>query len=179
MRQVLTALAMLMHGKTQSWDSNGGRGGERDPRPGGDSYPIAEHYRDRYASAVSEHSKRQVLREAREELEQWRGHGECRHAGAETQEQRDDRMMREGDGFEPQIVAVRFHTSAQRVRKVRWAKKRDPETGKPLPGSTPVEKPVDMDRVRRYKAQGLSLRQIETLTGASKSAIHRMLGRAA
>lgn len=176
MHAVLLELMMLSHGSTQSWNASG-RGGERDSRPPGESYPPAEAYRDRYAAASHDVARQRVLHDARDELETWRGHGIRRHAG-ESGQQQEQRMLREGRGFDPQTVAIRFDTNAGRVRKLRVSNGCLPETGEPLPGApvTPIAGP---DRVLELHGQGCTLRQITTLTGVSKSQVHRILGRVA
>jgi hypothetical protein len=170
-------LILLSHGGVTNWAPTTSGTRDRDPRPTGDSYPIADHYAWMYANAAGDVSRQRVLHEAREELARWRGHGITRAPG-ETQEERDLRMLREGQGFDPQTVAVRFDTNAGRVRKLRVAHGHLPETGTPLPGVKPVEAATP-ERVLELAGQGCTLRQITTLTGVSKSTVQRMLGKAA
>lgn len=176
MHAVLLELMMLMQGKTQSWNATT-KGGDRDPCPSGEAYPIAEEYRDRYHQAAGDIARTRVLHDARDELERWRGHGITRHAG-ETTAQEEVRMLREGKGFDPQTVAVRFNTSASRVRRVRIQGQHTPETGLPLPGA--VAPPSgDLARMVELKGNGYTLRQIATLTGKPRSTVDRMLRDAA
>jgi hypothetical protein len=176
MRAVLTELMLLMHGSTTSWNPTTRGTRDRDPRPTGDSYPVAENYRDQYAQAPGDIARRRVLNEARAELERWRGHGTQRHAG-ETRDEQEARILKEGQGFDPQTVAIRFDTNAGRIRKLRVTSGYLPETGEPLPGIQ--TKVASADKVRELAEQGCTLRQIKILTGVSKSTAHRILGRAA
>jgi plasmid maintenance system antidote protein VapI len=106
---------LLMHGSTTSWNPTTRGTRDRDPRPTGDSYPVAENYRDQYAQAPGDIARRRVLNEARAELERWRGHGTQRHAG-ETQAQIDIRMVNEGEGWTVDEVSRAFHCTKSRVR---------------------------------------------------------------
>jgi hypothetical protein len=168
-----TQLMMLMHGTVTSWAPTTSGDRDRDPRPTGDSNPVVDQYDAAYNDAAGQIGRQRVLNEAREELARWRGHGIKRHEG-ESQEERDRRMLREGQGFDPQTVAVRFDTNAGRVRKLRVAHGHLPETGTPLPGVKPVEAATP-ERVLELAGQGCTLRQITTITGVSKSTVQRML----
>lgn len=176
-RQVLLELTLLSHGSVTNWAPTTSGTRDRDPRPTGDSNPVADQYAAAYADAAGDVSRQRVIHEAREELARWRGHGITRTPG-ETQDERDLRMLREGQGFDPQTVAVRFDTNAGRVRKLRVEHGHLPETGTPLPGVKPVEAATP-ERVLELAGQGCTLRQITTITGVSKSTVQRMLGKAA
>lgn len=115
MQNVLLELMMLMHGSTSSWNPTTSGDRERDPRPSGDSNPIAEQFAHRYDQATSEIAKRRVLHDARDELDQWRGYGIQRVAG-ETQAAIDARMVREGEGWTLDEVARAFSCTKTRVR---------------------------------------------------------------
>jgi hypothetical protein len=104
-------LLLLSHGGVTNWAPTTSGTRDRDPRPTGDSNPVADQYAAAYADAAGQIGRQRVLNEAREELARWRGHGIKRHEG-ESQEERDLRMLREGQGFDPQTVAVRFDTNA-------------------------------------------------------------------
>jgi hypothetical protein len=177
MHAVLLELMMLMHGTTQSWNPTTSGSRERDPRPPGEAHPIAEHYATAYAAASNEIAKRRVLHEARDELQAWRGHGTRRHAG-ETREELEDRILKDGRGFDAHTVAIRFDTNAGRIRKLRVANGCLPDTGYPLPG-VELDQVRSPERVRDLHEQGYTLRQITTITKVSKSHVHRILGKAA
>lgn len=177
MQEVLLELMMLQHGSVTSWNPTTSGSRERDPRPSGDSHPIAEQYAHAYNQATNERARQRVLHEARDELQAWRGHGTRRHAG-ETKEELERRILKDGEGFDAQTVAVRFDTNAGRIRKLRVAKNRSPETGKLLPGAKDDDRSKP-ERVLELHAQGCTLRQIEMFTKVSKSHVARILGRAA
>jgi hypothetical protein len=176
-RQVLLALTLLSHGSVTNWAPTTSGTRDRDPRPTGDSNPIADQYAAAYADAAGDVSRQRVIHEAREELARWRGHGIKRHEG-ESQEERDLRMLREGQGFDPQTVAVRFDTNAGRVRKLRTEARHNPETGAPLPGAQDLQD-ASPDRILELRRQGCTLTQIIQLTGAKKTTAARIIRKAA
>lgn len=174
MRQVLTELAMLMHGKTQSWNSTGGKDVDRDPRPNGDSYPIAEAYAHRYALARNEVSRRIILSEAREELRQWRGHGTKRHDG-ESRVQEEARMVREGKGWTVEAVAQAFNCTPTRVRRACL------EHGVLIDYLGILGERVDEDataraeRAARMNADGIKQEEIALQLGVSQATVSRLI----
>jgi hypothetical protein len=177
MQDVLLAMTMLSYGSTSAWDSNGGTQG----KPGSRilvlvDRPLADVYRERWENANGPTSRRQILEEARRELDQWRGWLRRDVPAGETPEQEERRLLQEGKGFDPNAVAQRFRTSATRVRRLRRAAGLNEETGAGHVVSAPDDSP---ERIRELAAQGMSVRAIAMLTRASKSTVDRVVRRAA
>jgi AraC-like DNA-binding protein len=116
-RQVLLELTLLSHGSVTNWAPTTSGTRDRDPRPTGDSNPVADQYAAAYADAAGDVSRQRVLHEAREELARWRGHGITRAPG-ETQAAKDARMVREGEGWTVDEVSRHFHCTRRHVRKI-------------------------------------------------------------
>jgi hypothetical protein len=110
-------LLLLSHGGVTNWAPTTSGTRDRDPRPTGDSNPIADHYAWMYANAAGDVSRQRVIHEAREELARWRGHGITRAPG-ETQAAKDARMVREGEGWTVDEVARHFQCTGTHVRQV-------------------------------------------------------------
>jgi hypothetical protein len=69
-RQVLAEFELISHGKTQSWDTSGGKSENPDPRPHGESKPFHEYWAYRWTlEPVS--GRPALLADAREALRCW------------------------------------------------------------------------------------------------------------
>jgi hypothetical protein len=170
MRAVILAMRMLGGGKTQSFDSSGGKAENPDPRPSGEPSPMADHW----VRAWRERPTEDTLEAARAELRAWK----VRQAPAEgdgTSE--DDWIIRDGEGFSADQVARKFNRTPSMVRRLRLKNGRESEFGLPTDGSKAVDN--SRDRVLNLASQGCTLRQIEFQTGVSKSKVQRWLKDAA
>jgi hypothetical protein len=98
----------------------------------------------------------------RAELEAWRRRPDPPPPG-ETLDDLKRRVLEEGAGWTPHEVALAMRVTPTFVRNVRTEAERDPQTGKPD------------DRLAKglkLLAEGLSLRQVERITGVPKSTLH-------
>jgi hypothetical protein len=171
-RQVLAEMSLLQYGKTQSFDSSGGKDSDRDPRPSGEAHPMADHYSLVWGYCVSDNDRREVLRAAREELSAWK----VRTAPAVSDDSTlEDWVVEDGEGFAVAQVASKFGIAETRVRRIRMRAERESEFGLPLRFAA-VASP---ERIRNLAAQGCTERQIAFQVGVSKSTVRRALGRAA
>src|SRR5687767_4713165 len=101
MRDVLLQLALLSNGRTSSFEASASSDGNPMPSLGPGDDP-AGYYAARWERADDDQERAAVLAEARERLEQERGHGERDRARVrvESKAERDARIVTEGAGWE-------------------------------------------------------------------------------
>lgn len=130
-RLVLANLELLSHGTTASWNPSGGRSAESSAvGPPGDSRPPHLIYRARFDKAVSDDERRQVLRQAEDELLRLRGGNHRPAAVSRTDaEILADQILEEGRGSTPAEVSQRYRCTPGHVRRVRMHNGRNSETG--------------------------------------------------
>jgi hypothetical protein len=105
----------------------------------------------------------EVYERAENELNRLRGQYERPQMVEETPKQWKDRLVREGAGWEPQIVAVQFKTSVNVVKKVRLERGCFPHDGREMTKTSTKDEKVA--RVRELRAQGATIQEIVKLTG--------------
>lgn len=172
-RPVLLRMTLLSYGKVAALQRS--RGGEPSTVfPSGESEPLAESYAAAFAQAQTVDQARALLDEARAELSTWLR----RPLAPDTTETLDElmaRIVQDGWALTPDDCARAMRCLPSLVRRARIAAGRHPETGQHLPT-------VLLDRMawaRVLDSAGLSLRQIEVLTGVPKSTLHYRLSKAA
>lgn len=172
-RTVLVRMTLLSYGKVAAMERS--RGGESAlVGPGGESSPMAEEYAALFAKARTPEHARVILDEARAELSAWMR----RPLAPDTTETLDELMARiveDGWAMTPDECAFAMRCLPSLVRRARLLGGRNPETGKHLPT-------IQHDRMawaRMLDSAGLSVRQIELLTGVPKSTLHDHLSKAA
>lgn len=183
MRRVLLELEMTSNGKTASFNS-GGRGefASRPPVSGGcdlRSDPPHIYWRRKWNEATGDDGRRRVLDGAREELRFLRrAPPPPRDLREETEEERDERLLRDGDGWRVEEVATAFKMTPSAVRRVRRQHGRDPERG-----TDDVDLPMPYGSLeeRRRRARhlvyerGLSMRAAALKMGVSHETVRRDL----
>jgi len=178
MRQVLAELELTSHGSTQSWNSSGHGGGESvNVFPPGESRPPHIEWRERYERAVTDDARQRIIEDAGRALRGIIRRAKVTPTSGESEKQFAARVISTGRGFGVGEVATAMRCTPTRVRRIRLANGVSLEFGLALTVEAPdgdVER-----RARTLAEQGMSVRQIEMLTGMSKSWLHRMLGRAA
>lgn len=170
MRQVLAEMLLISYGKTQAFNASGGKSENPDPRPSGESKPMVDKWRDRWARDPSH----ETLEAARSVLEAWKRRVEPASGDGSTE---DDWIVRDGEGFAADQVARKFGCTPTRVRRLRMAADRDTEYGLPKEFARVVA--ATPDRIRDLADQGCTERQIAFQVSVSKSTVRRALGRAA
>ena len=171
MRSVLAQLELLSHGKAMNWNPTA-RGESDDARPFGEQHPPHEVFRKRWVEAPA-HKRPDVLREAREALDTWKGVGRAQQAQEWDEE---GWIIKDGQGFDAVSVARQFNTSAERVRKLRIAHGREADFGMEYR----APEPVDTDaKVLELFGKGMSTRAIALIVRKPKSEVQRIKQRAA
>lgn len=176
-RQVLVDLEMLSHGSTQAWNPTGRSTGEH-VLPHGELRPPHVTFRLLYLEADTAEARALVVKAAQDELKHHRGHEVDRsHVVAETREEEDERILKDGEGFTPAEVALRFKCTVTRVRSVRRDHERTIEYGRPLdePTKDRLSRSERRARAVAYKEQGMTLTQISQLLGCDKATVSRDL----
>lgn len=171
MRAVILAMRMLGGGRTQAFDSSGGKSENPDPRPSGESWTMADHWQAEWANRPIE----DTLDAARAELQAWKK----RQAPADDVDYDEDGwVLRDGEGFSAEQVARKFNRTPTMVRRLRLKNGRETEFG--LPVNLPQERVPDArERVQNLTAQGCTLRQIEMQTGVKRETVRRWMRDAA
>jgi hypothetical protein len=158
---VLAAWSIVSYGTVQRW-------GRQSPscdlraEPTGEGHPPAEFWIRRWLSAPL-NERPAIAREADAELTAWRRRApELNEIKTETLAELKRRILKEGDGWSAKDVALACRCTPTLVRRTREEAERNPEDGR-VEGS--------LAHARELHAQGLSLRQIATLTGIPKSTL--------
>jgi hypothetical protein len=172
-RQLLAELATLPHGATQTFQATSrSRGTHISGRPQGEATPPHEELEQAYRDASSDRQRAAVVDRMRATLKHWRGQGRTA-ATVESKEKRDARIVSEGEGWEVQDVAVRFRCTPTAVRRARLAAGRTADLGRATAATRPpVEDRSQLERARELRANGMSFRQVEMLTGVPRSTLH-------
>lgn len=178
-RQVLAELELISHGSTQSWNASGGHTGEPDDQvamlAGHPDTPPHLYWRHRFAaSTASQHAE--LLEHARAELDAYKRSNRIDPAYTDR-ELLEQRILNEGAGWTPDEVARVMRCPASHVRKVRVRDGRNADDGKRIALS---DVPADQrDQARDLLTNGMTERQVQLITGLSKSTIRRINGKAA
>lgn len=128
-------------------------------RPPGDPNPLHLLYWERFVMASTFERREDIIAKATDALIEARVRTTPVPVG-ESDEERDERIVREGEGFEPRMVAVSFKTGATHVVRLRLKNFRDPTTGYRLPV---------MPTAKELALRGLSARQIAVVLGCKPS----------
>lgn len=161
-------MEMLSYGSVSRM---GGRRGVESPgSPQGEAHPLHEVFAKLLADAADAEAMRTILDLARQELDA----ALRRRLVPETTETLDElcaRIVADGWGIDADECARAMRCTPTLVRRARLDASRHPESGGSLPerNGDPLAWSVALD------AAGLSLRQIESITGVPKSSLHRAL----
>lgn len=169
MRQVILAMRMLQGGRTQAFDSSGGRSENPDPRPSGEPHPLADEWVERWRERPTE----ETLEAARAALRAWK----VRQAPAEDDGTDFEQwVIDDGEGYAVEQVASKFGVAPQRVVRLRLKHGREAEFGLRVAEATRAErKDASRERVVNLASKGVTLRQIEAITGVKRETARRWL----
>ena len=174
---VLLQLELTSQGTTPSYNRAGGHSDDiPDPRSGDPNPPHLE-YRERYDRATTDVKRREVISAAEEELRTIR-HTQAK-AVAEPEEAWERRLIKDGEGFDAQTVAVRMNTGVKRVWSVRKRNGRDKDTGKLPEAEERLSAQARTERARVMKDRGMSARQIAVMLRVDHKTVTSDLERAA
>ena len=168
---LLARLELLPYGPITNYNPSGGHAAPDTKAPTGDSRPAHDVFRDRWNKAVSTRAKEAVIAAAQDELQAWTAAGRRPKQTEESTEDRDKRMIMEGEGWSPKEVALKFNCTPKYVEKTRRSAGVPTDTGKrPV-----IQKDADMEvEIRSLIDRGLSERQIRMFTGAGGSKIAKV-----
>lgn len=171
-RTILVRMALVSHGGVQRL--GGRRGGESGRTgPPGESLPMHEEWFVIFKD-TPEHQAVAITEQAQADLDAWLRRP-LAHDTTETMEELNARIVADGWGIDAVDCSVAMRCTVTMVRRARLAEMRHPDTGLTLPH-------VDRDPLgwaNALDAVGLTLRQIEAITGIPKSTLHDRLGRIA
>lgn len=170
-RTILARMELLSYGSVSRM--GGRRGAESPGSPQGEAHPLHEEWRERFAKAPDAEAARDLLELAEAELDAALRRRLVPEA-TETLDELCARIVSDGWGISSDECARAMRCTPTLVRRARLDADRHPETGGSLPERTgdPLAWSLALD------AAGLSLRQIEALTGVPKSSLHRALSSA-
>lgn len=182
MREVLLQLALTSNGRTSAFDSSGGGTPDYvlvdDKGRGKLGRGDAPHllYAAEWADAQDDPARAAVLEAAKAELDHIRRSHADRSAG-ESREDRDRRIIKEGDGWAARDVATTFRCGITDVHKARSAAGRDIEYGKPARNGRELSKQERTAEILRLHRQGLSQDQIASALNIVRSSVRYVLAR--
>lgn len=172
-RQVLARMSLIQYGKTQSFNSSGGKSENPDPRPSGESWTLQDHWAAEWARDPSH----DTLDAARDALDAWIKRTAPAEGDGTDFEQW---VIDDGKGFAVEQVASKFGIAPQRVVRIRLKHEREAEFGLPVVAETRVQRQdKSRERVLNLASQGMTVRQIEAVTGAKRETVRRWIKDAA
>lgn len=160
-RTTIVGFSMLQYGGVMAWD-------RRIPSAEGALFPAGEdappllYWLEKLAASESREQFTATAELMKAELEAWRRRPDPPPEG-ETLDDLKRRVLREGSGWTPHEVALAMRVTPTFVRGVRNEAERDPQTGRP---------DNRLARGLKLLGDGLSLRQVERITGVPKSTLH-------
>lgn len=178
MRTVLARLELVSNGTTASYNSSGGHHHQDNLYPPGDTQPPHLYWRrlyERERDADNEDGCRDVLHQARADLERITGRYQRPHVTGETAGEQIARMLTETQGWTPHDVELsRWRMPARQVRRHRVNAGRDPETAQPPTNLKPADRRATAARLRQ---QGYSTRAIAATLAISQTMVRFDLAR--
>lgn len=189
MRYWLGQLAVCSHATTATWAPTGRSGGGKalgGSRPPGDLG--AEQYARAYGlpfhqptptdpGAKDDAHRGRLVGQVRAEVQHLRGHVAVDRPLPESTAELEQRIVLEGEDYEPGEASVRFRCTPTMVRRARRAAGRNEETGRADAASLPTAE--RRKRTQALKQQGKTVSQIARLLGVDKATVSRDLQRKA
>jgi len=172
-RPLLLRMALLSHGSVAALGYRRASGfGDR--APSGDANPMVDRVISLLRAAETAEQAQAVLNQARAE---YAAHVRRQLAPStvETWDELAERVVADGWGLSVRECSVAMCCSVTLVRRARLGARRHPETGYALP----EPRPDPLAWARELDAVGLSVRQIEALTGIPSTTVFRRVRRAA
>lgn len=183
MTEVLLAMEMLAGGSITNYSPTGA-GGVADSTPpagvrfdGSSDLPMHAYWRARYERAVGNYQREQVYNAARAELEAFRKRPKITVI-METEEELEARIVKEGQGWTVEQVAIHCRCTTTFARKARLKAGVSVTTGN-APKEVVLGAFDQREHAREMAENGATERQIEFVTKLPKTTVRRILGRAA
>ena len=177
MKRALLALELTAQGKAYSYAPVTAHAAPESMEPLGDADPPHLLYARRYAGCRTDAQREQVIEEAQDELKSIRK--SQAKAVEEPSEAWERRLIKDGEGFDAQTVAVRMNTGVKRVWSVRKRNGRDKDTGKLPETEERLSVQARTERARVMKDRGMSARQIAVMLRVDHKTVTSDLERAA
>ena len=165
-RSILARMEMLSYGPVHRF--GGRRGAESPGAPQGEAHPLHDKWRALFVEAGDPETLRAYVQQAAAELDAALRRRLVPEA-TETLDELCARIVADGWGIAADECAVAMRCTPTLVRRARLSAGRHPETG----GSLPEANGDPKAWARELDAAGLSLRQIEAITGVPRSTLHR------
>lgn len=188
MREVLRELELISHVPASGYQPTGRSrssdeplGGSRPPGDHGHTYyaqaygPPFHPRSGRHPGCITDSQRAHVIENALLEVDHLKGRTERPEPVEESAAQLEERMVREGEGFPADEVAVRFRTGVSRVRRVREAAGREPAFGRLLEHESGLSTEDRRRRVRELRAENLPLSSIARIVGVDKGTVSKDL----
>lgn len=183
MAEVLLAMEMLAGGSITNYSPTG-TGGVADSKPpagvrfdGRSELPLHAYWRARYEQAVGNYQREQVYKAAQAELDAFRKRPKIT-ISMETEEELEARIVREGQGWTVEQVAIHCRCTTTFARKARLKAGVSITTGN-APSEIAIDSLDQREHAREMAENGATERQIEFVTKLPKTTVRRILGRAA
>ncbi len=168
-RQLLAELELLSSGTVQSWNTSGGHSTERPLYPPGESNPDFLRLKEKFAKANTQPKVDAIAAEARRLLKDARYGPDRTRVRPESREERDARIVIDGEGELARDLAVRFCCGTTDVHRARVEAGRKASDGKVFRGDDDSQR----GHVLRLAAAGLSSRAIRDQTGVPQRTVAR------
>jgi hypothetical protein len=182
MGEVLLQLALTSNGRTAAYDSSGG--GEADYVLVDDNGRArldpadAPHllYAAAWDAAGDDEERRQVLEEAKDTLDRIR-RSHADPTVAETKEERDRRIIKEGKGWPASEVAIHIRCGVTDVHKARAAAGLDVEFGEQKVNGRALTREQRNAEILHMTQKGMNPFQIAEALGIPRSSVRYVLAR--
>jgi DNA-binding IclR family transcriptional regulator len=165
---VLVRMALISHGATMPLGIRRGDSGRI--MPPGERRPMHEVWGERIDAAPSAGARAVVVEQAHGALMAYIRR-QFVVTTAESYDELAERIVTDGWGLDADECARAMRCTPTLIKRARLDARRHPDTGYALPDETPDR----MAWARALRADGLSLRDVQTLTGLPKSTLHDRL----
>jgi hypothetical protein len=171
-RPLLVRMALLSYGSVQAYGRRRGAGAVGGDPPTGEAHPMHERWSALLAAAETAEQARATLERARSE---YGAHvrRQLVPTTTETWDELAERIVADGWGVSARDCATAMRCSITLVRRARLAAYRHPESGYGLP----APRRDVLAWARDLDDAGLSVRQIEALTGMAMATVWRRVRR--
>lgn len=182
MHDVLIALEMLASGAVTNFDATGA-GGVADSKPpagvrfdGSSELPLHAYWHAKYERAVGHYQREQVYNAARAELDAFKKRPKITIV-METEEELEGRIVKEGQGWTVEQVAIHCRCTTTFARRARLRAGVSVTTGTaPASLKVPLQRSERAAKARKMRNEdGMTIRQIAMFLKCDPMTVHRDL----